>query len=160
MSVLPNDIKFFPSDQGIGGGIDQSDEIAYGALNGLFDAVRGSEAIAGMTDYRCIYISNASATDTLRDVLVYLTAEPTTSTISIEIGLGIAAGGIEPPTADENSAPAGVFFTRAFDVGNALNMGDLAPGGFRSLWIKRTVSPNTPPVASDSFALTVAGETD
>lgn len=160
MSVTPNDIKIFGSGTHDIGGVKGAAEIPSGQLHALYDAVRASEALTGMTDYRCIYIQNDNPTDTLRDALVYVLTDPTTAGVSIMLGRGTAAkNNLEAALSSENTPPLGVNFVAANDPTGAVQLGSLDPGDFISLWIQRSVAANTPSAANDQFTLQIVGET-
>jgi hypothetical protein len=118
-------------------------------VNGLFDNVTNAESLAGDTEYRCFYVANASGTDTLYDVKVYIGSQ-TTGDDSIQIGLDLAGAGdgastgVADTVGNENTAPdPAVTFTAAADLGNALAIGTLAPGACHAVWQRRIVPAST-----------------
>jgi hypothetical protein len=61
---------------------------------------------------------------------------------------------------DPGGSLEAVSFSTAAGVGNALTIGDLPKnGGYKSIWIKRTVAAAAEATASDVCTLTVQGET-
>lgn len=166
MPVIAQDIRFYATDNSfLGGNIDAANEVPDAQLHALFDPVLSSEVQAGMTDYRCVFIANISSTDTLLNAGVYLDRVPTNPGVDIQLGLGAAnAGQPEPTIVDENTAPASVTFSAADSVANAISLGNLAmdgiaQNGYRALWIRRTVTTAATPAASESFSMTVFGDT-
>lgn len=132
-------------------------------LNNLFDNVSSAEATTGITDYRCIYLHNANATDTINTVEVFVNTDTPSPTTKIQIGLdpaGIGNGdttGEATTIATETDVPAGVTFTDSLGAANALPIGTLGPAAGIAIWIKRTVSPGTASAATDPFTLRVTG---
>lgn len=165
MSVTTNDIKFYKSGpNNLGGVIDTATQIPSGQLHALFDAVRAAEALAGSTDYRCIYIRNEAAGaapgSTLTDPVAYIETPPSSPGVTITIGKGTAAvGGQEPIIPNEGTAPIGVTFQVADAPLNSLDLDTLLSNQHQAIWIKRVVAPNTQAMASDQFTLTILGET-
>jgi len=123
------------------GGIISSVELSGTPLHNLFDQVDGAEASAGDTEYRCIYVKNTHATLTAQNLKVWVNSESASADTDEEIGLGTSAiSGTEQTVADEDTAPIGVTFAQANGSGAALVIGNLAPGEWKAIWIKRVVS--------------------
>lgn len=91
MPILGSDIKFRLSggthnsdpDASIGG--DISHQALIGTMNNLFDNVLEEESETGNTDYRCFYILNNHATDTLYSMLLYVYSQ-VASGATVQIG--------------------------------------------------------------------------
>jgi hypothetical protein len=171
MAVVTADIEFRLSG-GSGnttpnaclGGIMSSTDINAGVtLNNLFDDISDTEAASGVVDYRCFYILNGNATDTLTTAKVYISTNTPSSDTTIAIGLdpaGVgdgAATGVATTIADEDSAPAGVTFSTPSNSGAALAIGDLANGEAQAVWVRRTVSADAAAAASDPVTLRLIG---
>jgi hypothetical protein len=175
--ILSNEIKFYKSSFGsgpkgsLGGSIDLNQEIVNGSLENLFDNVTPEEAEEGKTEYRCIYVKNTNAIDTLLNSKIFIDSNTSSGSTNIKIGLGIAPiGSAEPNIQDESDStgkfnPGGelgdVDFQTAPEISSALLIGDLVEDGpgYKSIWIQRIVSPDAEAAASDSAIITVRGET-
>lgn len=146
------------------GGIMSATPVNFGdTMNNLFDNVSDADAVAGDTEYRCIYLRNANATDTLNDAKIYVSSNTPSPTTKVQIGLdpaGVGNGsttGVATTAADENTAPAGVTFSDAANTGAALAIGTLGPGQGCAVWIKREVTAGTTAASSDPFTLRATG---
>lgn len=133
------------------GGIKSSTAMSA-TTDALFDAVSAAEAAAGRTEYRCVYLHNANATDTMTNARAWISANTPLAGTTLEIGVAVAGvNATESAIGDETSAPAGVSFTAPTSAG--LAMGTLLPGQHRALWLKRIVSPASGSSPSDTFTL-------
>lgn len=167
MAVTAGDIEFHISgggantdvDASLGGAISTT-EIVDATLNNLFTEVTEDETAAGVTQYRCFYVKNASATNTYKNVSAFINTQSTSPDTSIEIGLGTSAvNGVEPTVANETTAPAGVTFTAAaVDKASGLAIGDIPVGQHKAVWVKLIVNPGAA-AANDSSIIEVAGGT-
>lgn len=146
------------------GGVMSATPIADSTNDNLFDDVSQSESTSGDTEYRCFYITNKNATDTLSDCGVYISAQTPSADTSVEIGLdpaGVgdgAATGVATTIADEQTAPTGVTFSAApVDAATALAVGNLGPGQAIAVWIKRAVTAGAAGFAADGCGVTLRG---
>jgi hypothetical protein len=158
MPITATDIEFRQSGaSNLGGTISGS--AVSGALNGLFDYVTGAESAAGDTEYRCVYAMNNHGSLTLYGAKVWISVNTPAAGTAAQIGLGAAAiGGTESTTANEGTAPAGVTFYDAATEGASLSIGDLGPGQYKAVWIKRTVTAGAAAYNSDGMTVTVKGD--
>lgn len=121
--------------------------IAYDHEN-LFDDVTKEQALAGLTEYRCVYLKNTHGTDTASGVVVWIFAD-TNGGDSLAIGLDPAGNGngtstgVATTIADEDDVPSGVSFSAPLTEGAALSIGTLTTGQARAIWIRRTVPAST-----------------
>lgn len=60
--------------------------------------------------------------------------------------------------ASETSAPANVVFSDT-SSGSAISVGDLMPGEFFAVWMRRTVAAGAAPTEADGFRLKIRGDT-
>lgn len=138
-------------------------QITDNSLHNLFDVISGDENAANESEYRCFFIHNNHATLTYSNIRIYLFSE-VTGGASVAIGadptaasaIG-AASAQAVQVANEDTAPAGVTFSAPVTLGTAINIGDLAPGQCRALWVRRTTA-NTVAVANDGVTLRITGE--
>ena len=163
MPIVASDIAFYLS----GGAANANPNLSLGgaksstawANNGaLFDTISGAENAASDVEYRAVYVQNNHATLTLQAAKVYIAAE-TAGGASVAIALADEAVNATIETiADEGTAPVGPAFSTPTTTGAALTIGDLAPGAFKGIWIRRTAA-NTSAVTGDGFTLAVFGDT-
>lgn len=112
--------------------------------NTLFDDVGAIEAFLGTINYRCYYVRNRSAGDTLFGVKVFISAQPSPGGDTLALGLDPAGiNGVATTIGDEDTAPGGVSFTIPTSYAGGLLIGDLAPGDFAAIWQRRTVPPSS-----------------
>lgn len=169
MAILDSEIKFYKSTEvdfngtmiATGGAIDKLNPVdTVTTLHNLFDWVKGAEAENGMTDYRCIYVSNDNTSETLFDVRLVLTVNTPHVNTHVQIGAGTAGTNTtEQVIADELTAPVGVTFSDHEVEGVALNLGDIPPDGYHAIWIKREVTAGATPLPVDAFQIQIIGET-
>lgn len=166
MPMVATDIKIYLSGGSANadpnaslGGVKSSIEMGTGVHN-LFDQVASAEASAGDVEYRCGYVENTHATLTAQNLVSYFSSESGSPDTDEELGLGTSAiSGTEQTIADEDTAPIGVTFAQANGAGNALVIGDLAPGETKAFWIRRTVSAGAAAANNDGSTLTFAWDT-
>lgn len=133
---------------------DLADSITIAYLDTeLFDHVDKDDSLVGDTEYRCFYLENAHATDNANDIIVWIHAD-TNGADTLAIGLDPAGiNGVATTIVDEDTAPAGVVFTAPSSEGAGLTIGDLTPGDFQAIWIRRIVPALAAPVTLDRSAL-------
>lgn len=141
------------------GGAKSSTEVAN-TVNNLFDIVMSAEGTTGSVKYRCVYVHNQHATLTLQIPVVFINADSTGSDSTVSIGVGSSAvGETEPAIANETTAPSGVSFSQPIGEENGLDIGELAPGEHRAVWIRRTISEGASAINNDTVILGVKGDT-
>lgn len=162
MAVLSSDIKLYTSiNAGLGGAITGV-EIVTNVLNNLFDDVSAIESRDGSVEYRCFYVRNTSATDTLISGLIEIVSDTANVNTLIEIGIGNATvNGVEQTIVSENVPPIGVTFTATEGVQLLLSAGggELAPNAYKGIWIRRTVTGGAVATTNDTAVLRVTGGT-
>lgn len=145
------------------GGVMSSSGPATGVNENLFDNVSSGEATTGDTEYRCIYVYNANAADTINGCVVWLADNTPSPDSSVQIGLDPAGNGngsttgVATTIANEGTAPAGVTFTDAPNVGSGLTIGTLAPLTGRAVWFKRVIAAGAASFADDGCRLSFKG---
>lgn len=142
MPIAPTDIKLRRAGtSGLGGAMSSVD-----VAGDMFDAVLGTEAVDGRTEYRCAYVFNSHTTDMMPDAWLFLTANtPSTSTV-VEISRGAAAlNGTEQTVASEITAPLGVSFVAAATKAGGVSLGNIPPLGYVPVWFRRIVAPGAAP---------------
>lgn len=145
------------------GGVRSSVDLSSTALNNLFDNVSASEATAGRVEYRCVYIANVNATDTLNTVKVFMGSATPSASSKLEIGLdpaGIGNGattGVATTIATETDVPTGVTFSEPLTEGAAIAVGNLPAGAGIAVWCRRTITAGAPAASGDGTTLEVRG---
>lgn len=139
-------------------------EITDAALNNLFDDVSGAENAASDVEYRCIFIHNNHATDSITGVKVWINSEVSggaAAAIAIDNIAASAKGASSAQAAEvanEDTAPSGVgSFSSPTTEGAALTVGDLTAGQCRAVWVRRTAA-NTSSLANDGGTLRFRGD--
>lgn len=163
MPVAAADMKLFLSGGSANsdpnaalGGVKSSVEHSGTALNSMFDDVTEPEASAGLTDYRCFYLMNDHATDTINAVKFFIQSNTPSSTTKFQIGLE-PAGGVAQTIANETTAPTGVTFSDAANAGAALDVGNMDADDYWGIWFKRIIDPGTASAASDPVQFKMTG---
>lgn len=125
-----------------------------GSTNLFYDDVSSAEALAGDTEYRCVFVYNAHATDSALNVNVQIVSEVsgggvTSATLDniATSAVGSASAQSNGPVTDENTAPTGV----GSFVTTALAIGTLLAGQCKAVWLKRVVSASTAAIVGDGF---------
>jgi len=165
--ILVSDIKLYHSGGAANadpnaslGGIISTTQITDNSLHNLFDKISGAEAEAGDTEYRCFFIKNTHATLTYQSVKVYIyTNTPSTDT-DVNISVATETGSPVQTIANESTAPTAQTFSNPTNIGTALNIGDLAAGASKAIWVKRTVSALASAYANDNVVIKFEGDTD
>lgn len=177
-AITENDLKYrysYPSGgPGFGhtstgnsslGGWVSSSECISGILHGLFDVVTGDEAKAGDIEYRCIFIHNMHAVNTLQSPKLWIESE-VAGGASVALGVstsGVSASGLSAGqaevVADEGAAPAGVAFSSPTTKAAGISLPDIPPGNVCGIWIRRTVPASTAAMNNDGATLKVEGDT-
>jgi len=108
--------------------------------NELFDDIGAVEAFLGVTNYRCYYVRNRDATDTLFGVKVFIPFQPAPGSDTLDVGIDPAGiNGVATTIVDELTAPGGVSFSQSTSYAGGLLIGDLTPGDNQAIWVRRTV---------------------
>jgi len=136
------------------------------ALNNLFDDVTGAENTAGTTDYRCVFVYNANASNALQNAVVWLSGgDPAGgSTITVAVDT-TAASALASATAQadqiasETTAPTlvGSFSTPTTSAGG-LALGTIGVGQVKAFWVKRVTS-GAAAVNAETVTFAVTGDT-
>lgn len=163
MAIAATDLVYYLS----GGGSNTDPDLSLGGIisttqagTDLFDNVGATEASAGDTEYRGFYVKNTNATDTAFGVKIWIATNTPSTYTAAQIALADEAVGATIETiADESTAPSGPTFDDAEDEANALTIGDLAPGEYKGIWLKRVVTASAPAYANDTLTIRVKADT-
>lgn len=164
MSIVAGDIEIRLS----GGSSNTDKDASIGGaksstvLSGnIFDTVSSAEALAGDTEYRCVYVHNAHATLSMLSPKAWVLSDTPASDSSIEFGWGAAAvNSNETAIADENTAPSGVTFSAGASEGASVALGaDIPAGQAKALWFKRIINASAAAGASNPWSIRLKFDT-
>lgn len=158
MAVQPTEISYFQSleTDSLGGAISVTTVPV--SLNGWYSDINLAEATAGSTAYRCMYIKNESASDTLTGTVIYIATPTPCPSTHVELALGTSGlNGTEQVISSENIAPVGTTFV-APTVSVPLVIGDLAAGEYYPIWVKRVTTALAVGTSNDSVVFAVTGD--
>jgi hypothetical protein len=111
------------------------------AGSSVFGSFLASEAAAGRTEYRCLYVHNGHSTLTAENVRAWVSSNTPGAQTTIDIGVGSSAvNGVEQVTGNEIVVPTGVTFYAASTLAAALALGNIPPGQHRAIWLRLTVT--------------------
>jgi hypothetical protein len=148
MAVLAEDLVLVVASNQLGGSPTSDPANDQDAL---FGPITSTQTTTGGTEYSCVYIINTSS-EVAYDVGLTLSSTSNLGVIDITIGNGSSPVNSSEPVIS-NGSPSSVSF------GNLVNVGDLQPGDFKSIWFKMDVPPNTP-VSIPTFSLTISADTE
>jgi len=167
MAIVASDVKKYLSG-GAGnsnpaaslGGVISSTEVVDNTLNNLFALAPASEADAGSIKYRGFFIKNTHATLTYKSVVIYISSNTPSGSTEVKIGLALEDGSPMDTIANEDTAPdPAVTFSTADGIGNALSIGDIAPGASKGIWVKWDITAGAAAV-NDAVTVAIKGETE
>jgi predicted outer membrane repeat protein len=167
MAIVSTDIKKYLSG-GAGnsnvaaslGGAISSTEIVDNTINNLFALAAAAESEAGSIKYRGFFVKNTHGTLTAKAAKIYISSNTPSADTTVTIGLDLSSGSPMDDIANEDTAPSPtVTFSTADGVGNALTIGDLAPGASQGIWVKWTITAGAAAV-NDAMTITVKAETE
>ena len=152
MALVGNDLTLVTTGSGttanphlsLGGTINPTEEISVTDQNNIMDDIDGGESKIGNTDYRVVAIRNSSSTDTALRVMAYFSQN---GSGYMAMGLNEAAGTDPQELPNEMTIPSGVLFAHPSNLSSAIDVGNLAAGQSRPLYLRRTTpagitSPN------------------
>lgn len=174
--MIPSDVKFYLS----GGSSNTDPNLSLGdeisatqmtsnVLQNLFANVSGAERLAGSVRYRCVYVKNTHATESLDLAGVFIPSNTTSPQTSMHVGVdpaGIGDGastGVAVIIPDDVTSPMGVVFDHSplpTSKATGLALGSpslLSPGMCAALWLRRTVDAGASALANDLCTLRIDG---
>lgn len=141
------------------GGIKSANAMSA-SVDQLFDQVSPAEALAGDIEYRCVYLHNANATDTMTNAVVFMSANTPLTSTTVDIGVGSSAvNGTEQTIVDETVAPVGVTFSAPTTAGAGLALGNIPAGQHRAFWVRFTTTAASGSSANDTWTFGYRCET-
>jgi hypothetical protein len=153
-----------------------STQMSSTPLDNLFTDITGAENAASQVDYACIFIlNNTSSGNSMLNTVAWLplslyvagganitvagdtfaaTAKGTGAQQAVKITSSTAApAGVSGFVSPTNTQP-----TAANSYVNGIQLGTIAPGFCRAVWIKRSAT-NSPPVNNDGFTIQTSFDT-
>lgn len=126
------------------GGNATQNPIIANQTNKLFDDIARAESVAGDVEYRCFYIKNAHASESMTGMKLWISSDASGAD-SLALALDLAGvGGTANTVANENTAPSPApTFSSPTDETTALDLGTLTTGQYYGIWIRRTVPIGT-----------------
>lgn len=165
MPIVSTDVKYFYSGGAANsnpnaslGGVKSSVEWPGGTINDLWDNISGPENAESDVEYRLVYVQNNHATLTLQTARVFVQSQVAGGA---DIAIALADEGVSATAetiADEDTAPVGPVFSTPTTYAGGLSLGNLAPGAYYGIWIRRTAA-NTAAVSSDGATIRTQGDT-
>lgn len=163
MAIIATDLKHYHS----GGSANTDPMLSIGgakssveSTSALFDDVSSAEAAAGDIEYRLVYMQNGHGTLTAQSAKVFISTQTPSPSTDLAIGLAaVGANAVETAVANENTAPAGVTFSSPATYAAGLSLGNLAPGQYYGVWLRRTVTAGAG-VFADSATVVVQCDTN
>ena len=155
--ILASELKWYGSGASNLGGAISGTEVAPSTL---FDAVTGDEASAGDIEYRCVYFRNTSAnTGGLQNAKLWISTQtPGGDDIAIALA-GEGKNGTAETVGNEGTAPAGESFTAPSSKATGLSLPTpLSQNDYIGVWIRRNVPASTAAYNSNTFTLSVEGD--
>lgn len=170
MGVTANDIKFLytknpdvtvPSGNTSLGHSVSNVEVST-SLEGLFSNVDNYESLTGSVEYRCVAIKNVNTEEPLTNTNVFISND-TIGDDNILIAVETPINDVVQEIQNINTSPIGLNFIHA-DINNAITCtsensvsGNLDPGKWVALWIKRIVPAGARATTENSFSIQITG---
>jgi len=143
---------YFTTGSSLGGAISATE--LNETPGSLFPNVTLAEATAGIKHYKCICVKNTGTT-VIVNPGIYFSSSVEYSTSYMAKGLTGKNSTTEQTIANSTTAPTGniIFQSPRFDH-SPLRLGQLNPGDFIHVWLKRVLTINAPGENSAYFVLT------
>lgn len=148
------------------GGYRTTQELSDNRLHNLFNKTTKDEETSGIVKFRCVYVYNDNDTFYIKNPIVYVVSDTTSSNDSVAVGWGVAKigpgdvtavdGSIEQQIFNENTFPANVTFYG----GNNRNEGavldtDIPPKMGKPLWIMYVSKFGAQDTAYNKFSIRI-----
>lgn len=154
--ITSTQVKYYKSDSPSSDGGDiSSDEIVDAVLNNLFEDVPGDDTVAGVTNYKKIFIKNTNPDTQLQGTKVWIDAFTDSEYDEIHISSCSNLTGSDPVADGQN-------YVQPDSEGHVdvLDLGDLNAGDYAAVWIKRVVDSGAELYDNNSCKLKVFGAYD
>ena len=137
------------------------------ALNNLFDDISGAENTADTVDYRCFFVHNSNAANTLENASVWLSGGDPAGGAIIAIAVDTTAASaigsasaqaLEATTETAPGAPiTGLTYSTPTAAGS-LSLGNIPAGQCKAVWVRRTAN-HSAAVSNETVTFAVTGDT-
>ena len=130
-------------EDSLGGYLSTTDWLGA-APEDLFETMSGDDNAAEVSKYRCLFVVNKHASESLTSVKLWFTAQDTGgSAYAVGVDPTVASAmnsGVQQALKTTGSyvAPAGVTFSAPSDKTSGVSVGTLSPGQTRAIWVRRT----------------------
>jgi len=174
-AIVSTDIQYFLSAPGASAGNAtagsagnswgkylSTTQLSSTPLDNLFLDLTGAQNAASQVDYACVFILNntASGNSMLNTVVWIPNSGNVTGATTHAVGVDPAAASAKASSsaqaaviASATAAPSGVTFVGPSATNSGgVNLGTIAPGYVRAVWIRRTAT-NSAPLNNDGFTL-------
>lgn len=123
--------------------------ITGGAQNNLWDNVSSAEALSGDYEYRLLYVKNNHASATWNSPKIWIDSAPAQGDYAIALDSAAIGSTAASSCANENTAPTGggapYTFTSPTTKTAGISLGgDLGPGQYKAIWVRRHINASTP----------------
>lgn len=147
------------------GGVRSDRDVTSAKIDGLFRSVGASEASAGSTKFRCIYVRNNHPTDSITSVVIWFVSQTSSADTDMSMRLdggGVGDGkttGVAQVETDEDTPPYPLGqFTAPSTSGTGLSIGTLAAGECHAVWFKRVVNASASADVRDTCEIGIEGD--
>lgn len=151
--ITQTQLKYFKSSASESDGGDISaTEITDNILNNLFDDVLGDDTISGLTTYKKIFVKNTNPDTILQDAKLWI--EEFTDSEDDEIYISMCNN-----LTGSNATGDGQDYVQPGSQVHAdvLDLGDIDPGDYVAVWIKRVVDSGAAAYDNNMCKLQVGG---
>lgn len=137
-------IKFYKSTNpvdgisSLGGAIDLGSEVVSFTLNNIFDRTDETQANSGITKFRCIYVKNEHATESILNPLLLIPQNTSSPNDEVSVGWAPEAlNGTAESIDDQFDPPVNVTFVFGQDRTNSAVLGQSIPAGAtKAFWLR------------------------
>ena len=119
----------------------------------LFLGIPANDTVLGKVYYRCIYVKNEHATETMKECSFFMQSNTPNNDTSVDWALGTSPinGTEQGPFSDQNTSPANVTWIGIQNSAPTIaNIGDLKAGEYKSIWIRLTLNANSSDYKNDN----------
>lgn len=143
------------------GGAIANGSITSNVNDNVWSDVTSLEASSGSTSYSCLYVRNDTLGGlTWKNVVIWIDAQPLQGNVAIGLDSAAIGSTASSSSADVHSAPSpSISFSAPSSVGSALSIGDIPPGAYKAIWLRRTILAGSS-MGSDGISVRCEGDND
>ena len=129
------------------------------AADNIFADVTDVQANAGVDNYLCLYVRNATDShQTWTGVKLWVDAAPAVGTLALAKDSAAVGGTAVSTAADIHTAPSPtVTFTSPTTKAGGIDLGDIPPSSYQAVWVKRSI-PAQAASATEVASIRVEGD--